>query len=335
MNAPYLSLVIPVYNEATTLPELIRRCLKVCTDLCRPFEIILVDDGSRDRSDEIIRDAARESEGKIIGLVFNRNYGQHAAVMAGMGESSGEVIVTLDADLQNPPEEIPKLLAPIDEGCDVVGSVRLRRRDSVFRRLGSRIVNKAVQRATGVYMRDYGCMLRAYRRPVVDAMLRCDERSTFIPVLANSFAKNTAEVEVQHAEREGDRSRYSFLKLVNLQFDLLTSMTTFPLRILSLLGVGMAGLGFLAGLFLLLMRFVYGSQWAAEGVFTILAVLFFLVGAQLLGMGLIGEYIGRIYADVRARPRYFISQRFGGLYTTAANRRQGKISAVTDRSVAR
>jgi undecaprenyl-phosphate 4-deoxy-4-formamido-L-arabinose transferase len=331
VNAPFLSVIIPVYNEEASLPELIARCLKVCTELFRPFEIILVDDGSRDRSEEIIRKAACDSGGKIIGLILNRNYGQHAAVTAGMAESSGEVVVTLDADLQNPPEEIPKLLERIEDGCDVVGSVRLMRRDSLFRRIGSRIANLAVQRATGVYMRDYGCMLRAYRRPVVDAMLKCNERSTFIPILANSFAGRTAEVEVRHAQREGDRSRYGFLKLVNLQFDLLTSMTTFPLRILSFLGVAMAGVGFLAGLILFVTRVIYGAHWAGGGVFTILAVLFFLVGAQLLGMGLVGEYIGRIYADVRARPRYFIRERVAYVHSVSVGPVRQKIAAVRER----
>ncbi len=311
MTAPWLSLVIPVFNEQENLPELIRRCLAVCSQLEKPFEIILVDDGSRDASATIITAAANKNPGRLIGVLLNRNYGQHAAVMAGLAESRGEVVVTLDADLQNPPEEIPKLLVPIEAGCDVVGSIRKNRQDSMFRRFSSRLINKAVQQATGVIMHDYGCMLRAYRRSIVDAMPQCHERSTFIPVLANSFADKTGEVEVAHAERTSDESKYNLWKLINLQFDLLTSMTTFPLRLLSIVG-GLISLGgFAFSILLLTSRLLFGAEWAAEGVFTIFAVLFVFVGAQLLAIGLMGEYIGRIYNDVRARPRYFIKKRVG------------------------
>ena len=311
----WLSIVIPVYNEEANLPELLRRCLAVCEGLDRSYEIILVDDGSRDSSVEIIRAAVGEHDRKIAGVFLNRNYGQHAAIMAGFAYASGAVIVTLDADLQNPPEEIPKLLVPIENGCDVVGSVRMNRQDSMFRRLSSRIINKAVQKATGVMMTDYGCMLRAYRRSIVNAMLQCREHSTFIPVLANSFANRTDEVQVAHAERSNDESKYDIWKLINLQFDLLTSMTTFPLRLLSIVGGGMAMLGFMFSLLLFVMRFAYGAEWAAEGVFTVFAVLFVFAGLQLLALGVVGEYIGRIYSDVRDRPSYFIREVIG----TAAN----------------
>lgn len=311
MTAPWISLVIPVFNEEQNLPELIRRCLVVCDGLEKPYEIILVDDGSHDASAAIITEAAKEDQSRVIGVLLNRNYGQHSAMMAGLAESCGEVVVTLDADLQNPPEEIHKLLAPIEAGCDVVGSIRKNRQDSLFRRLSSRLINRAVQQATGVMMHDYGCMLRAYRRSIVDAMLLCHERSTFIPVLANSFAAKTDEVEVAHAERANDESKYNLWKLINLQFDLLTSMTTFPLRLLSILGGVFSMTGILFSFLLLGMRLIFGAQWAAEGVFTIFGVLFIFVGVQLLAIGLMGEYIGRIYTDVRARPRYFIKKRVG------------------------
>lgn len=301
-----VSLVIPVFNEEKALPELIRRCLKTCDGLAVPFEIILVDDGSSDDSVAIISAAAEASSGTVVGVLLNRNFGQHAAVMAGFAESRGEIVVTLDADLQNPPEEIPGLVRKMTEGFDVVGTVRTLRQDTLFRRVASRIVNRAARRATGVMMHDYGCMLRAYRRRVVDAMLQCHERSTFIPVLANSFARTTAEIEVRHVDRPHGDSKYSVWSLINLQFDLLTSMTTFPLRLLSMLGglISVAGVGF--GVFLMVMRAAYGAEWAAEGVFTLFAVLFMFVGAQFVGMGLLGEYVGRIYNDVRARPRYLV-----------------------------
>ncbi len=154
-------------------------------------------------------------------------------------------------------------------------------------------------------------MLRAYSRPIVDAMLQCQEHSTFIPVLANSFANRTDEVHVNHAERSNDDSKYDIWKLINLQFDLLTSMTTFPLRLLSIMGGAIGLIGFLFSFLLIIMRFVYGAEWAAEGVFTIFAVLFIFIGMQLLALGLVGEYIGRIYNDVRDRPKYFIREVIG------------------------
>ena len=231
--------------------------------------------------------------------------------MAGFAQARGDVVVTLDADLQNPPEEIPNLVAKIRQGSDVVGSIRRDRQDSLFRRLSSRIINKAVRMSTGVMMHDYGCMLRAYHRDVIDAMLQCHERSTFIPVLANSFARNPSEIEVNHADRTHDASKYNLWKLINLQFDLLTSMTTAPLRLLSISGAALALAGFLFSMILLVGRLVYGSAWAGEGVFTVFAVLFVFIGVQLLAMGLLGEYIGRIYTDVRARPRYFIHRIVG------------------------
>lgn len=306
-----ISVVIPVFNEEKTLPELIQRCVEACRSMALPFELILVDDGSRDHSAQRISEAAGHYPGEVVGIFLNRNYGQHAAILAGFSHSRGEIVVTLDADLQNPPEAVPGLVEKALEGYDVVGTVRVQRQDGIFRKISSRIINKMVQKTTGVMMHDYGCMLRAYRREVVRAMLSSDEHSTFIPILANSFARATTEMEVPHQERKKGESKYSFWKLVNLQFDLLTSMTTFPLRALSVIGMLLFGCGFGLGLFILIMRLVHGSEWAAGGVFTLFALLFIFVGTQFLAMGLLGEYIGRIYHDVRGRPRYIISSVVG------------------------
>jgi len=303
-----LSVVIPVFNEEANLDELIRRCLTACRQAHRPFELILVDDGSRDRSAEMLEAAAAAHPDEVIAVFLNRNYGQHAAIMAGFEQVHGEIVVTLDADLQNPPEEIPRLAAAMDEGYDVVGSVRANRQDTLFRRTASALINRAVQKATGVMMHDYGCMLRAYRGHVVRAMLLCHERSTFIPVLGNSFARRTTEIEVDHDARKKGDSKYSLSRLISLMFDLVTSMTTYPLRLLSFMGAIVSALGIGFGCFLLLMRILFGATWAAEGVFTLFAILFIFVGAQFVGMGLLGEYLGRVYNDVRARPRYFIER---------------------------
>jgi undecaprenyl-phosphate 4-deoxy-4-formamido-L-arabinose transferase len=308
---PYLSVVIPVFNEEENLDELVARLTTTCERMNRDYEIILVDDGSRDGSERKIVAATQLHPGRVVGVLLNRNYGQHSAVMAGFAEARGEVIVTLDADLQNPPEEIPRLVERIEAGADVVGSVRVSRRDSALRRIPSWLINTMVRKVTGVRMRDYGCMLRAYRRSIVDAMLQCHERSTFIPVLANMFAKSADEIEVGHAERSAGTSKYSPWRLVNLLFDLTTCTTTFPLRMLSVLGllISLAGFAF-AGL-LIGLRLYYGPQWAVEGTFTLFAILFIFVGAQFIGMGLLGEYIGRIYVDVRARPRFFVARVVG------------------------
>jgi len=303
-----VSIVIPVYNEEQSLPELLRRTEAACSQLTQDVEIILVDDGSRDRSADLLQEAAEREGSPVIAVILNRNYGQHAAIMAGFEQSTGDLVITLDADLQNPPEEIPRLVEQAALGYDVVGTVRNNRQDSALRRWPSRLINMAVQRSTGVAMSDYGCMLRAYRRTIVDAMLACRERSTFIPILANSFARHTTEVLVQHAEREHGDSKYSPMRLINLMFDLVTCMTTTPLRLLSIIGFTMAGLGALFAFLLVVLRLMFGAAWAGDGSFVLFAILFVFTGGQFIGMGLLGEYLGRMYSDVRARPRFFIEK---------------------------
>lgn len=303
-----VSVVIPVYNEQDSLPELIRRTSEACSQLSMKWEILLVDDGSSDRSPEMLTAAAEEPGSHVVAVLLNRNYGQHSAIMAGFNHVSGDLIITLDADLQNPPEEIPRLVAKAQEGYDVVGTVRQNRQDSWFRKRASRLINNLIQRTTGKAMGDYGCMLRAYRRHIIDAMLNCHERSTFIPILANTFARRAIEIPVLHAEREFGDSKYSLMKLINLMYDLVTCLTTTPLRMLSVFGSLIALAGFALSLLLIVLRLFFGPEWSGDGVFMLFAVLFIFIGAQFVGMGLLGEYIGRIYNDVRARPRYFIQR---------------------------
>jgi len=307
-SVEFVSIVIPVYNEEATLPELLRRTTKVAEGMVQDYELILVDDGSHDRSAEFIEAAATKEASSVIGVILNRNYGQHNAIMAGFEKSKGEVVVTLDVDLQNAPEEIPNLLKEIEKGFDSVGTVRRKRKDSILRKLPSKLVNMLVKKSTGIAMTDYGCMLRAYQRHVVDAMLECHERSTFIPILANGFSRYTSEIYVEHDERADGDSKYSLLRLISLTFDLVTSMTTAPLRMLSIFGGFMASLGIALGILLFILRFIFGAEWAADGIFTLNAILFVFIGAQFIGLGLLGEYIGRIYSDVRARPRYYVQK---------------------------
>lgn len=301
-----VSVVIPVFNEQESLPELLRRTCAACDTLNKQYEILLVDDGSSDDSAVLLTEAAEQPGSHIVAVLLNRNFGQHSAIMAGFSNVTGDLVITLDADLQNPPEEIPRLVATAEQGYDVVGTVRQNRQDSAFRKLASRMINRLIQRTTGKAMGDYGCMLRAYRRHIVDAMLHCHERSTFIPILANLFARRAVEIPVMHAEREHGQSKYSFMRLINLMYDLVTCLTTTPLRMLSVIGSVVALLGFLLSILLVLLRLALGAEWSADGVFTLFAVLFTFIGAQFVAMGLLGEYIGRVYNDVRARPRYFI-----------------------------
>jgi undecaprenyl-phosphate 4-deoxy-4-formamido-L-arabinose transferase len=308
---PSVSVVVPVFNERENLPELLRRTLAAGRALGRPWELLLIDDGSRDGSDEMLSQYAREHAGEVKALLLYRNAGQHNAILCGFAHAQGDILVTLDADLQNPPEEIGRLVERIEEGFDVVGSVRQDRQDAAFRKIFSGMVNLMVRRSTGVILHDYGCMLRAYRRKVVEAMLTCRERSTFIPVLANLFAKRVTEIPVGHAERAAGTSKYSFYKLINLQFDLLTCMTAGPLRLLSWVGMGISALSVAFAALLLVLRFVYGAEWAGQGVFTLFAVLFFFTGAQFVALGLMGEYVGRIHGDVRERPRYLLDRVVG------------------------
>lgn len=302
---PAVSVVIPVYNEEANLEPLYERLDRVLQGIGGPYEVIFVDDGSRDRSLEILRRFQEKSEHVRV-IQLNRNYGQHAAVFAGLDNARGAVIVTLDADLQNPPEEIPRLLDKIAEGHDVVGGWRKDRQDHAVRRAFSWAVNQFTSRLVGVQMRDYGCMLRAYRREVVEVLKGCGELSSFIPALANTFAGSPTEVPVGHDRRRQGRSRYSPFRLIRLNFDLMTGFSLLPIQCVSLAGIGISLLGVAFGGYLMLRRVFLGPE--LEGVFTLFAILFVFVGIQILALGLIGEYIGRIYMEVRRRPRYVIQR---------------------------
>jgi undecaprenyl-phosphate 4-deoxy-4-formamido-L-arabinose transferase len=305
-----VSVVVPVYNEEGNLPELLGRLCAVMDGLARPYELLFVDDGSRDRSLEILKAAARERPGEIRVLELARNFGQHQAILAAFENVTGDVVVTLDADLQNPPEEIPKLLGKIEEGYDVVGGVRRGRQDSLLRRAASRLVNRATTFITRMRLTDFGCMLRAYSREVVEEINRCDEASTFIPALAQSFARRPTEVAVAHAARRHGASNYSLYRLIRLNFDLMTGFSLVPLQVFGLMGTAVAIGGIAFGIFLFGRRLVVGAE--VEGVFTLFAILFTLLGIAMVGLGLVGEYVGRIYLQVRGRPRFRVRHVYGG-----------------------
>jgi len=304
-----VTIAIPVYNEEANLPTLGARLFPVLERLGKSYEVIFVNDGSRDGSQAWLERLATERPGVIRILEFSSNFGQHMALMAAFERAHGKVLVTLDADLQNPPEEIPNLLAAIDRGADLVGGVRKHRQDPIFRKAASFLVNRITAAMTGIRLNDYGCMLRAYEREVYLAVARCHESATFLPALGARFARRPVEIPVAHEERVSGRSRYGFYKLVRLNFDLMTGFSVVPLQVVSLVGILTAFFGVGFGAFLGVRRLMIGSE--VEGVFTLFAILFFVLGILMFSLGLVGEYIGRIYQEVRRRPRYILRRRVG------------------------
>jgi len=311
MAAPkiQLSVVIPVYNEAANLPTLFGRLYPVLDSLHRTYEIIFTNDGSHDASFALLQTQHNQRPDVTRVIDFNANYGQHMAIMAAFERVRGEVIITLDADLQNPPEEIPKLLEKTDAGYDYVGGYRLVRRDSVFRKYASRTINYVREKTTSIEMTDQGCMLRAYSRTVIEAIVRSGAINTFIPALAYTFASNPTEVGVRHEERHAGVSNYSFYMLIRLNFDLITGFSLAPLQYFTMFA-GACSLGSLALVAVLLVRrFIFNNlDGDAFGTFTLFAILFFLMSVMMIGIGLVGEYVGRTYQVVRARQRFFVRE---------------------------
>ena len=306
MPQPDISIVIPVFNEADNLNALSSRLITVLDGIGRPYEIIFTNDGSRDDSFAILKELHQRNPREIRIIDFNANFGQHMAIMAAFERVRGEIVITLDADLQNPPEEIPKLVNAIEAGHDVVGGYRKQRQDNMFRRYASRIINVVRERTTHIRMRDQGCMLRAYRRNIVEAIVASGESSTFIPALALSYARNPAEVEVEHAARAAGDSKYRLYDLIRLNFDLMTGFSLVPLQVFTLFGIVVSALSGLLVFYLMLRRLLIGPE--VQGVFTLFGILYFLLGVAIFGLGIAGEYIGRIYLEVRHRPRFVIRE---------------------------
>jgi len=300
-----VSVVIPVYNEQESLPALFARLYPAMDAMGRSYECVFVDDGSADRSAALLREQFERRPNQTRVVLLQSNFGQHAAILAGFNASRGERIVTLDADLQNPPEEVGNLLKKMDEGYDYVGTIRRKRHDVAWRKLASRLMNRLRERITKVKMTDQGCMLRAYARHVVDAINSTSEINTFIPALAYLYALKPVEVEVEHNERQAGKSKYSLYKLIRLNFDLITGFSVVPLQVFSFVGVLIAGASLLLFIYIMVYRILY-PQGTVQGVFTLFAIVFFFIGILLFGIGLLGEYIGRIYQEVQRRPRYLV-----------------------------
>jgi undecaprenyl-phosphate 4-deoxy-4-formamido-L-arabinose transferase len=303
-SSPKVSVVVPVYNEESVLPTLFSRLYAALDKLAIAYEIVFVNDGSKDRSAALLREQFQRRPEVTRVVLFHANFGQHSAVMAGLAYARGDYVVTLDADLQNPPEEIGKLVAKLDEGYDYVGTIRQQRQDYLWRRTFSKAINKVREWITPVRITDQGCMMRGYARSVVAALNQTREINTFIPALASIFAMNPIEVPIAHEERFAGRSKYSMYSLIRLNFDLVTGFSVVPLQLFSMTGMLVALFSALAFLVLLVRRIFVGSE--AEGLFTLFSIVFLLIGVALFGIGLLGEYVGRIYAQVRERPRYII-----------------------------
>ncbi len=302
-NSIHVSVLVPVLNEEESLPELQRRLHETLESTGKSYEIVYINDGSTDSTQRIMEEFhAKDDHVKVI--EFSRNFGQHMALFAGFARAQGDMVITIDADLQNPPEEIPRLIEKVEEGYDVVATYRRGRQDSLLRTIPSYIVNKITSRLVGAKLRDYGCMLRAYGRSVIDSMNMCQESSSFIPALANTYAKRIIEIEVGHEERKKGISKYGLFRLLRLNFDLMTGFSLLPIQFIGLLGVGIAIIGLAFALYLIVRRFIVGPE--SEGLFTLFAILFVFIGVQIFALGIIGEYIGRIFQEVRRRPRFII-----------------------------
>jgi undecaprenyl-phosphate 4-deoxy-4-formamido-L-arabinose transferase len=300
------SIVIPVYNEAENLPVLCPRLINALDALETPYEIIFTNDGSRDGSLALLQEFHNKYPTKVRIIDFQGNYGQHMAIIAGFEQARGDIVITLDADLQNPPEEIGKLIEKVRAGHDYVGSYRASRQDSFWRHAMSRCINRLRESITDIQMRDHGCMLRAYTRPVVQQIINTKERSTFIPALAFKFATNPTEIEVRHEARLAGISSYTLYSLIRLNFDLITGFSLVPLQLFTIFGMSVSCLSGLLVAYMMLRRLIVGPE--AEGLFTLVAILIFLVSVAITGIGLIGEYVGRLSQTISQRPRFVIRQ---------------------------
>ena len=303
---PEISVVIPVYNEAENLLPLYKRLTTSLDELNRPYEIIFTNDGSKDDSINILKSFYEERPTQVRIVDFHGNYGQHMAIIAAFEKSRGDVVITLDADLQNPPEEIFKLLEKVKEGYDYVGSYRAHRQDTFFRTYVSKLINWFRETTTNIHMKDQGCMLRAYSRHIINQIVQTNEKSIFIPALAYTLALNPTEVEVKHCIRSAGKSKYNLYSLVRLNFDLITGFSLVPLQMFTLFGMIVSALSGMLVAYLLSRRFILGPE--AEGVFTLFAILFFLVSVVIMGIGIVGEYVGRIFQSLNQRPRFVIKE---------------------------
>ncbi|NJN97094.1 MAG: glycosyltransferase family 2 protein [Anaerolineales bacterium] len=318
-KSPQLSIVLPIYNEAESLPHLLEELVPALEVTGRTFEIICVDDGSRDNSFVELQ-KLRAQDARVRVIRFRRNFGQTAAFAAGFDRARGEIVITMDADLQNDPADIPQLLAKIDAGYDVVSGWRVKRWQEGFsafltRKVPSATANWLISTGTGVPLHDYGCALKAYRSDVVKSINLYGDLHRFIPAIASYYGVSVAEVPVNYRSRQFGRSKYGIGRITRVILDLLTvrfllNYSTRPIQIFGLMGLGSLAVGVLIGIYLTFMKLVYFED-LVDRPLLLLAILLVMVGVQFITMGLLGEMISRTYHESQNKPIYTVREELG------------------------
>ncbi len=309
-----ISVVIPLYNEEENVQELHAQLTEVMQSLGRDYEVIYVDDGSTDRTLSLLEELASQDHHVVV-LSLRRNFGQTAAFAAGFDFAGGDVIVTMDGDLQNDPKDIPRLLSHID-GYDLVSGWRKKRRDPFLtRRLPSRIANWLISTVTGVRLHDYGCSLKAYRRDVIKNLRLYGEMHRFIPAVASWYGVRVTEVETTHHPRRRGKSKYGMGRTVKVLLDLITvkflqSFSTKPIQFFGPFGLAFGAAGVAISLYLSLRKLLLGESIGGRPLL-LLGVLLIIVGIQLIGMGLLGEMLVRVYHESQRKPIYVIKKIIG------------------------
>ena len=307
-----LSVVVPVFNEEKNINILYQELIDVLIKLDLTFEIIFIDDGSTDKSLAILSEL-QENDSRIVVISFRKNFGQTAALSAGFDYARGDIIITLDGDLQNDPKDIPKLLQKLSKGYDIVNGWRFDRKDSFFsRRLPSIIANKIISYSTNVKLHDYGCTLKAFRKEITQNIKLYGEMHRFIPAIASGMGSEVAEVKVNHRERKFGKSKYGISRTIRVILDLITvkfllSYATRPLQIFGLLGFSCGTIGFCIAIYLTIQRQFYGVALANRPIL-LLAILLIFMGLQFVTLGLLAELQSRTYHEAQNKPIYVIRQ---------------------------
>jgi glycosyltransferase involved in cell wall biosynthesis len=310
---PELSLVIPIYNEEENLPFLMEAINAALNPLNRSWEVIFVDDGSRDRSLEVLREFAQKNPVRVRAVSFRRNFGQTAAIAAGIDHAHGDIIVLLDADMQNDPIDIPMLLAKLDEGYDLVSGWRKDRKDNrITRTLPSNIANGLISWVTGVHLHDYGCTLKAYRREALEGFRLYGEMHRFIPVFVHSVGAKITELPVRHHPRKFGVAKYGLERTVKVILDLFTvkfllDFSHKPMRLFGGSGVALMALGGL-DLFYIFVRRMFFHVPASTSPLLMVGVMFAIMGFQSILMGLIAELLARTYHESQQKPTYTVRE---------------------------
>lgn len=304
-DAPEITVLFPVYNEAANLERLYTEMREAMEAFGRSFELLAVDDGSSDGSFEVLR-LLRERDPRLRVVRLAKNFGQNPALYAGFARARGEIIVTIDADLQNPPADIPKLIIELERGdYDLVQGWRQQRQDNLFRRTASRGMNRLVSRLARVKINDLGSGMKAYHREIIERMLLSTHHARYIPAETAWLGVRVGEVKVGHRERQAGKSKYSLSTLLRLNFDMIASISTAPVQVMGVVGVLFSVIGFLLGLRIVVVTLFASGATEAQWV---IALMFFLAGAQMVCSSVLCEYVSRIYTDVQNRPYYIVGE---------------------------